>query len=391
MKVGVVTTSYPRWPGDPAGSFVAGFARWLAAQGHQVQVLAAGPGGASDGPIPVTRIGAGAGLFYGEGAPERLERSTLARLRAPVFAAALAAAVRRHSSGWDAVASHWLAPSGLAVALAAPRLPHLAIAHSADVHLLSRSGLADAAAWTLARTRACPVFVAEHLRTRFLAAVRSGATRSLLEKRSTVCPMGIDAVALTAARSGDHASARRELGLPPEGPLVAALGRLVPVKGLPVLLEAMRELPGHTLAVAGAGPERAALEVRARELGLEAHFLGEVQGTRRDALLAAADVLTVPSVPRPTGRTEGTPVVVLEALAAGLPLVASEIGGIIDVAGDVALLVPPGCPASLARAIAEVRSDPTAAAGRVASGRARAAAWDWSTLGPRLFTHLSLH
>ena len=70
MKLGVVTTSYPREPGDPAGSFVAGFARWLAARGHEVEVVAAGPGASRDGDIPVHRVRAGASLFYDEGAPD---------------------------------------------------------------------------------------------------------------------------------------------------------------------------------------------------------------------------------------------------------------------------------------------------------------------------------
>ena len=86
MRIGVVTTSYPRWPGDPAGSFVAGHVRALRALGHDVDVIAAGDAAADD----AIRVRTG-GLFYRGGAPELLERPPpRALVLAAVFRARLA-------------------------------------------------------------------------------------------------------------------------------------------------------------------------------------------------------------------------------------------------------------------------------------------------------------
>jgi glycosyltransferase involved in cell wall biosynthesis len=382
MRIGVIATSYPRAAGDPAGSFVAGLTHALAARGHELAVVAAGPGAGRDGEVPVARV-PGAGLFYDEGAPDRLERAPAAWLRAPLFSAALLARVLGASRGWDAIVSHWLVPCGLAGAAAAAlrRIPHLAVAHSADVHLVARPGAADAAvAALLAPRRTTIAFAGEHLRARLLAAVRARRLRDLAATRSLVCPMGIDAAALRRARAGDRAAARRRLGLPAGVPVVGALGRLVPVKGLAVLIDAAAALD-LDLIIAGEGPLRAELAARARAAGVRAWLPGELRGAARDDLLAAVDVLALPSIDLPGGRTEGTPVVALEAMAAGVPLVASAVGGVPAAVGDAAWLVPPGRADLLAEALRAALADPGR---RAPAGLARAAAHDWARVAERL-------
>ncbi len=372
MKIGVLSTSYPRRRGDAAGRFVAELARWMASRGHAVEILAAGPGDTRDGELPVTRVGAGAGLFYDEGAPERLERSLAARARAPVFTAALLAAALRRARRWDAVVSHWLLPCGVVGARLG--LPHLAIAHSADVHLAARPFVADAVAAALGRARVA--FVAEHLRARLLGAIACPALERSLLERSLVCPMGIDTAALAAARAGDRAAARARLGLAGDARVVAYLGRLVPIKGVPLLVDALP--PGATLVIAGEGPLRASLAGRA-------HLLGEVHGGARDDLFCAADVLCLPSIELAGGRTEGAPLVLLEGMAAGVPVVAAAVPGIVELAGDTAWLFPPGDTAALRLALAAaLGGDPA----RVASAQARASRHGWDVAGPILLAAL---
>jgi glycosyltransferase involved in cell wall biosynthesis len=374
VRIGVLTTSYPRAPGDAAGSFVAGFTRWLAAQGHDLEVVAAGPGDSRDGAIPVARVRAGAGLFYDEGAPERLGRSLAARARAPIFSAALLAHAVRRARRWDRVVSHWLLPSGVVGALLGR--PHLAIAHSGDVHLAARPGVADAVGALLARSRTRIAFVAEHLRRKLLGAMRS--ERSLAE-RSLICPMGVDGAGLANARAGDRRAARRRLGLPASGPLVAFLGRLVPIKGTALLWDALPA--GAVLAVAGDGPLRPELAARGG-----AHLLGELRGAARDDLFCAADVLAVPSLVLPDGRTEGAPLVVAEALAAGVPLVAADLPGVRELAAGAAWLHAPGDAASLRAAlVAALAGD----ARREGLARERSAALAWDAVGPKLLQALA--
>jgi len=145
----------------------------------------------------------------------------------------------------------------------------------------------------------------------------------------------------------------------PARPLVLAAGRLAAQKGFGTLLEAAagwRDLrPEPLLVIAGEGPLEAALKSQAARLGLDARFPGH----RDDipALLAAAAVFVLPST------WEGQPLVLQEALRAGVPIVATRAGGTPMLTGeDAALLVPAGDPGRLADAVRSVLTDPALAA-----------------------------
>jgi len=137
---------------------------------------------------------------------------------------------------------------------------------------------------------------------------------------------------------------------------VLYLGRLTASKGVHVLLEALANLEGVTVAIAGDGPERASLEERAARLDLvgRVEFLGWVDQSARPSLFASARVLALPSLwQEPFGM------VGVEAFAAGLPVVASDVGGIPSWLheGAAGLLVPAGDAARLADAISRVLGD----------------------------------
>lgn len=169
----------------------------------------------------------------------------------------------------------------------------------------------------------------------------------------------------------DRASARRRLHLPLDEPVLLCLGRLDPPKGQTYLLKAMpailRHVPTARLLFAGDGRLRAALEAEAQRLALN----GQVRflGYRADvaALLAAADLLVIPST------REGIPLALLEAMAAGLPVVATDVGGIPEAVrrDETGLLVPPGDPTALAAAAAALLRDPVRARTMGERGRAR--------------------
>jgi glycosyltransferase involved in cell wall biosynthesis len=365
LRVGVVTTSYPREAGDPAGAFVAGFARWLRERGCAVEVIAAGPGAACVDGIAVERVD-GRDLFYRGGAPDALSGSPAAWARAARFQGELLALVARRGRRWDAAVSHWLAPSGIAVAAALGRSrPHLAIAHSSDVTLLHRSKGGRAAARFVAR-RADLVYAAPHL-----ASLIAGAP-------GRVVAMGIDPVG-----GGDRARGRARFT---RGRVTAlCLGRLVPVKGVDLALRALARAPELDLVVAGDGPERAALERAAAPLGARVRFAGEVRGRDRLDLFAAADLLVVPSRVLEDGRSEGTPTVILEGKAAGLPVLATRVGGAAEVIsdGEDGLLVSTEVEA-LGRSLERLAGDRALRERLGATARARAARHDWSQVGPEL-------
>jgi glycosyltransferase involved in cell wall biosynthesis len=171
-----------------------------------------------------------------------------------------------------------------------------------------------------------------------------------------VIPSGID-LAPFAGERADRDEIRRGLGAGPGSFLVASVGRLVPIKGHPHLVEAFAEVsrrrPGSRLMLVGDGPLRAALDGRIRELGLEGGVL--LTGHRDDVarLLRAADLFVLPSL------NEGLGMVLVEAMASGLATVASRVGGIPEVVldRDTGLLVPPGDPGALADAILRLADD----------------------------------
>ena len=169
-------------------------------------------------------------------------------------------------------------------------------------------------------------------------------------------PNGIDPVAASRALPA-RALARRALGVGGE-PLVLFVGRLTYQKGLDVLLKAWPRFrdrrPGATLLVLGQGPDRNTLRQSAEALGIAASV--DFRGIREDVghHYAAADIFVLPS------RYEGFPNVMLEAMAAGLPVIASQVSGTEDAIEDGrnGLLVPPGEPEALSEALRRLSEDP---------------------------------
>lgn len=169
----------------------------------------------------------------------------------------------------------------------------------------------------------------------------------------------------------DRAEVRAELGVPDGRPLVVAVGRLHPQKGYDVLLDAVRRWSGREdaplFAVAGDGPLQDELAGRIAAERLPVVLLGR-RGDVAD-LLGAADVCVLPS------RWEGSPFTAQEALRAGTPLVSTRAGGIPELVGEGAELVPVGDAAALADALERVLTDPAHAAALAEAGRRQAAGW----------------
>jgi glycosyltransferase involved in cell wall biosynthesis len=166
-----------------------------------------------------------------------------------------------------------------------------------------------------------------------------------------LAPVGAPAVATTGRDPG--------LG----SPLVLAVGRLHPQKGYDVLIDALPVIGDAVVAVAGDGPLRDELTARAPQV----RWLG-----RRDDvgdLYAAADVVVLPSV------WEARSLTAQEALRAGRPLVATDVGGIAGLVGDGAVLVPPGDPQALGTAVRRLLDAPAEAEALAARGLEVAAGW----------------
>lgn len=226
-------------------------------------------------------------------------------------------------------------------------------------------------------------------RARFVRVISSFNRDFLLRRYPEVEPdkVRVIHVGIQAGRYGDvgggsvearRARARGD-GDEKAPPRIATVASLKPYKGLPVLVDACRRLREQGVRfrcdVAGEGPMRRELErlLESRDVADVVRLHGAVPQDRVPELLERASVFVLPSVVQPDGQTEGIPVALMEAMAAGLPVVASRLSGIPELVEDGVhgRLLEPGDPATLAGAIRDLLEDPDRAGEMGEAGRAR--------------------
>ena len=372
----MVTTSYPRFPGDSVGTFMEPIARSVAARGHEVHVVAPWH--------PLVDRPAedrGVHLHFYRYAPMRSLNvfGYAAAMRADVSlrAAAYIAAPLALAAGWRAVRSvarrfratvmhgHWVVPGGVTAAAAAPSLPLVISLHGSDVYVAETLAPARIAARQAFRRAGFVTACSGDLARR---AVALGAAPERIE----TVPYGVD-----VDRFRPDVQARRTerqaLAVHEGTPLVVAAGRLVRKKGFEYLIDAMARLPAAVLALAGDGTLAGDLRERARAAGVadRIRFLGNLTQDRVGGLFAAADVVCIPSVRDDGGNVDGLPNVLMEALASGTPVVTTAAGGILSVVDDgvTAFVVPERDSPAIAACIGRIIAQP--ALGRQVGAAAR--------------------
>lgn len=266
--------------------------------------------------------------------------------------------------GADVVHAHGYKAGGLAAAVSAPAGPPLVVTwHNAllGADAGPRAVVAGAAARLLQRGVARA------------ADLTLGASSDLVEEARRLgarrARLGPVAAPVLPVPRADPATLRGSLGLAPADVVVLTVGRLAPQKNLAMVLDVAAAPAARDLRflVVGDGPEREVLQRRIDRDGLRVDLLG-----RRDDiadLLAAADLALL------TSRWEARALVAQEALLAGLPLVATRVGGIEELVGDAAVLVPLGDVGLAAAAVRGLADDPGARQRLAAAGRVRAAGW----------------
>ncbi len=296
----------------------------------------------------------------------RARRSRL--LQVPFFLAFEALALRRlvREHRPDVLHVHWVLPQGVAALLVARRVPWLVTTLGGDVYALNDPLSRWLKRAVLRRAKAVTTMNADMQRRLLDLGAPVGET--------LVLPMGADVDGVR----------RAGVGVVREPGRLLFVGRLVEKKGLAVLLEALRTLPGAwSLDVAGDGPLRAELERRAE--GLPVRFLGQTSTSDLARAYAACEVLVAPSVPAASGDQDGLPVALLEAMSAGCPVVASRIAGIDEavVDGESGLLVTPGSARDLTAALALLLRDSELRTRIGAGAKARAEGYSVASLGRR--------
>jgi glycosyltransferase involved in cell wall biosynthesis len=312
MKIVVLTTSYPRHEGDPAGNFVADAVERLRERAVDVEVVS---------PASFRHFG----IAYGSGVVGNLRSAPWKAVLLPAFLGSFARAARRAAHDADLVHAHWL-PSG-AVALTT-RKPFVVQLWGTDVELARR------APWLARR-------VLERARLTICASnALADSARELGAKAVRVIPSAVELP--------------ERVGEPADPPEVLFVGRLSPEKGILDLVQAADGIP---LTVAGDGP------LRDRVPGA----LGFVQHTALPPLYERAAVVAVPS------HREGFGVACAEAMAHARPVVASAVGGLLDlvVDGETGVLVPPRDVPALRGALERLLADPDLRRRLGEAGRAR--------------------
>lgn len=245
----------------------------------------------------------------------------------------------------DMLLGYWADPDGTVLSHVAARaqLPHVQMVGGSDVLLLASSAKRGRRIRDTLTSADRVVTIGDNLRATLVA-------QGIPSEKVESFRRGVDR---NRFGPGDRVAARRELDLPEDRKILLWVGRMVPVKGLDVLLAAMAEpalvSTAPLLVLVGDGPERQALEQVAGST-LPAgvvRFAGNVPHARLATWYQAANLMVLPS------RSEGVPNVLLEALACGIGFVASDVGSVRELAtAPEHELVPPGDPVALASGIA---------------------------------------
>ncbi len=383
MKIGMITSSYPRFEGDIAGTFVRSLAESIAELGQEVHVLAPYDPALkeSSGIAQVHRFRYVMGdRWYLVGYAKSLEGDTV--LKKAVYAllplyltAACWGLWRWHRRvGFDVIHAHWAVPGGVVGALvsALTQTPLVVSLHGSDVFMLERNVLAGLAArWAFARAdqvTACSTDLLER-------AYRHGLSTA----KSQLLHYGVDARSFRPDPQAGWAM-REQLGIAPDAPVVLALGRLVHKKGFEYLVQAIPDIVAQfhhvQVVIAGDGPLREDLLRLANELGVREHLIlvSSVRWNDTFRYFNLCDVFVAPSARDHKGNIDGLPNVVLEAMACGKPLVATRVAGIPEVVtdGQNGLLVEEKNPQQLAEAIVQLLASPALAERCSAANRAKA-------------------
>jgi glycosyltransferase involved in cell wall biosynthesis len=363
MRFVILTSSYPRYAGDGAAPFIRSIAEALVDRGHEVSVVAPFDIAVSQASLasrvkvrrfryvwpPKWHV-----LGHGRSLVDDRRLRWLAFIVLPLYM--LVATIHVFAVSFqqraDWLYAHWVLPNGPIVALVAwlQRKPYLISLHGSDGFVAQQHPLFGAVARLALRRAALVTACSPELVS---IAVAHGADRA----RTHLWTYGVN-IEIFRPSELVRGARQQPWGWSVNDKVLLAVGRLVSKKGFGVLLDAMpsiaRHEPSVILAIAGEGSLRPVLERQAQMLGSGARvqFLGRIAWNEMPALLSAADVFVLPSVRDESGNMDGLPNVVLEAMACGVPVIASRLGGvtsILDEAGG-GCLVPAGEKDALAEA-----------------------------------------
>jgi N-acetyl-alpha-D-glucosaminyl L-malate synthase BshA len=301
-------------------------------------------------PTRFERLAYGSGMFY------NLRKHPFTLFTIPVFLISEIIFTVYHTwkSRVSLIHTHWLLPQGLVGSLIYRflKVPHVATIHGSDLNIIKKHPLLYPLCRFIVQNADSITVNSSYMQQQLLDVV-PGYTAKV-----RIIPMGVDPEKISTVPVPD----RKEYNQ--TGKIILSVGRLVDVKGIVYLINALQEVlrqyPYTVLHIIGSGPDYASLVKRTSELGLENHirFLGTVNHNDLQPYYRSADVFILPSITT-GGISEAFGVVLLEAMAAGCPVIGSNTGGIPDIIvdGETGFLVPERDADALAEKIIRVLSD----------------------------------
>jgi glycosyltransferase involved in cell wall biosynthesis len=368
----MLASSYPKYEGEVTAPFIEEIAAGIAARGHEVHVVLPKHRDMRRALVerkvhlhpyayaPIEQLNV---WGYAEALAADVQVRSLVYLAAPLALTASTLVTMRVAKRIqaDIVHAHWVIPNGPPAALAAARLkrPLVISLHGSDIYLPERHRwLRGSCAWALRRAATITACSGDLAR-------RSIALGAPAE-RVNVIPYGADKETFRPSEPNERQRLRAELGLAKGETCLLAVGRLVRKKGFEVLIRALPQVIAETgpvrLALVGQGDLWDELQTLAQEQSVEDYVWmpGAIERDRIPALFRSCDILSVPSVHDQKGNVDGLPNVVLEGMASGVAIVASDVAGIpqVIIPEETGLLVPEKDPVALASAIVRLIQDP---------------------------------
>jgi glycosyltransferase involved in cell wall biosynthesis len=368
MRIAVLTSSFPRFPGDGTAPFVKSISEHLVRQGHDVETVA--PYDSDVRPMEMNGVRVHRFRYIW---PPKLHiighaRSLISDVRLrlsviillPFFLIAAFATLMRVTKRQKSqvIYVHWVLPNGLVATWVAAirKIPFIISVHGSDIYIAQRN-------W-LFRTIARSIFERASAVTACSPELRRAAIALHAPENTLLLAWGADPVLFHPTLN--PLEYRRSFGLNQSALVIAALGRMVYKKGFSTLIMALPDIisryPRVRLVFGGDGPLREELSYEAERLGVSNHvsFIGRIPWNQVPEFLATADIFVLPSVKDKYGNVDGLPTVLLESMSCGTPVIASDIGGVrLVVEHDRnGLLVPPDDVSSLVKAIALLAGDP---------------------------------
>lgn len=363
MKVLMVTSTFPRWRGDSIPAFVLELAERISARGIDVIVLAPHTKGAkiceAMGGVSVRRFCyffpfSFERVAYGGGVLPNLKTDFFARMEFPLFLLSqflnLLWIVKKEKI--DIIHIHWILPQGLAASIVRKIIKFRYI-------LTSHAGMRTAENTFLNRIAKFILAQADIITTN--SQWNAGILSKFSEKRIEVIPMGVETSKFTPLKRDEKL---RSI-LSDNRLLVLGVGRWVEVKGYKYLIMAVKKVVKRVdirLILIGFGPEEGNLRGLAERLGMR-EVVKFIKGVRRDEIdkyFATSDIFVLPSVKRGDGSTEGFGLSLIEAMASGVAVIGSAVGGIVDIIKDrdTGILSKEKDPEDLAEKILLLAEDP---------------------------------